>query len=55
MTVNASMAAAGGRFARVLFTVEAALGMAALGGAVAFWATPRDAMSLEVLARATSR
>jgi hypothetical protein len=52
MSVNASsVAAAGGRFARVLFTVEAALGVAALGGAVSFWASPQHAMPPNVLAR----
>jgi len=51
MSVNASPAAAGGRFARTLFTVEAALSVAALGGAVSFWASPRDAMPPDVLAR----
>jgi hypothetical protein len=52
MTVTASPAgAAGGRFAGVLFALEAALTFAALGGAVTFWASPHDAMPADILAR----
>ncbi len=51
MSVIASPAAASGRFVRALITVEAALSVAALGGAVSLWASPRDAMPRDVLAR----